>query len=79
MEKDVEKFCRLCRECQRIGLPDPPEEMRWTELLKDLAADLMGPLPNGEYVLVIVDYFSRYFEVNFIRRITRSHSYREVP
>ena len=74
MEKDVEKFCRLCRECQRVGLPDPPEEMRWTELPKgpwqDLAADLVGPLPNGEYVLVIVDYFSRYFEVNFIRRVT---------
>ena len=74
MEKDVEKFCRLCRECQRVGLPDPPEEMRRTELPKgpwqDLAADLMGPLPNGEYVLVIVDYFSRYFEVNFIRRVT---------
>ena len=74
MEKDAEKFCRLCRECQRVGLPDPPEEMRRTELPKgpwqDLAADLMGPLPNGEYVLVIVDYFSRYFEVNFIRRVT---------
>ena len=55
-------------------LPDPPEEMRRTELPKgpwqDLAADLMGPLPSGEYVLVIVDYFSRYFEVNFIRRVT---------
>ena len=74
MEKDAENFCRLCRECQRVGLPDPPEEMRRTELPKgpwqDLAADFMGPLPNGEYVLVIVDYFSHYFEVNFIRRVT---------
>ena len=30
----------------------------------------MGPLPNGEYVLVIVDYFSHYFEANVIRRVT---------
>ena len=25
----------------------------------------MGPLPNGESILVIVDYFSRYYEVAF--------------
>ena len=74
MEKDVENLGRLCRECQRVSSPDPPEDMRWTELLKepweDLAADLMGSLPNGKYVLVLVDYFSRYFKVSFIRRIT---------
>ena len=33
MEKDEEKFCRLCRECQRVSLP---EDMRRTEL-KDMA------------------------------------------
>ena len=46
-----------------VGVPDPPEDMRRTELPKrpwqDLAADLMGPLPNRDYL-----------EVNFIRRVT---------
>ena len=41
--------------CRR-KLPEKPWE--------DLAIDLMGPLPRtGEYLLVVVDYFSRYFEV----------------
>ena len=74
-EKDAEKFCRFCRECQRVGLQDSPEEMREAELPKgpwqDLAVDLMEPLQkNRAYILAIVDYFSRYFEVNFIRRVT---------
>ncbi|RUA05256.1 MAG: hypothetical protein DSY43_04960 [Gammaproteobacteria bacterium] len=35
-----------------------------------MAADLMGPLPSGEYVFVVVDYFSRYFEVDVLRSTT---------
>ena len=30
----------------------------------------MGPLPNGESILVIVDYFSRYYEVAFLGSTT---------
>ena len=26
---------------------------------QEIAADMLGPLPNGEYLLVMVDYFSR--------------------
>ena len=40
-------------------MPDKP----WDHV----ACDLMGPLPNGESVLVLVDYYSRYFEVAFLR------------
>lgn len=35
-----------------------------------LATDLLGPLPSGEYVLVIIDYYSRYQEVIFLKRIS---------
>jgi len=39
---------------------------------QDLAADLMGPLPSGEYVFVVVDIYSRYFEVEILKSVTFS-------
>lgn len=46
----------------RHTLPSGP----WTEI----ALDLLGPLPNGEIVLVVIDYYSRYTEVFFLKSTT---------
>ena len=35
-----------------------------------LAADLLGPLPSGDYIFVVVDYYSRFFEMEFTKSIT---------
>ncbi|XP_022801588.1 uncharacterized protein K02A2.6-like [Stylophora pistillata] len=74
MDKQVENWCKTCHGCQLVGLPTPPEPLRHTEFPSqpwiDLAADLMGPLPSGEYVLVVVDYYSRYFEVDILTSVT---------
>ncbi|XP_062539057.1 uncharacterized protein K02A2.6-like [Armigeres subalbatus] len=43
-------------------MPEKP----WT----DVAIDFLGPLPSGDYLLVLVDYFSRFTEVIVMRQIT---------
>ena len=32
--------------------------------------DLQGPIPSGEHVLVLVDYYSRWVEVDVLRTTT---------
>ena len=35
-----------------------------------LAADVLGPLPSGDYVFVVVDYHNRFFEMEFTKSTT---------
>ena len=44
-------------------MAQPPPPVPWC----DLVGDLLGPLPSGEYLLVVVDYCSRYFEVAILK------------
>ena len=71
MDKEAERYCQACHGCQLVSRPDPPEPIRSTPLpegpWRELAVDLLGPLPTGESLLVIVDYFSRYYEVVVLR------------
>ena len=57
-----------------VSQPLKPEPMTRTELSsapwKHLAADLLGPLPSGHYIFVVVDYCSRFFEIEFTKSIT---------
>ena len=39
---------------------------KWT----DVAIAFMGPLPSGDYLLVVVDLFSRFMVVKVTKRIT---------
>ena len=67
IDKDAEKMCRSCHPCQVVGEFCPPEPMQRVEPptgpWQDVAVDLLGPLPTGENLLVIVDYYSRFYEV----------------
>jgi hypothetical protein len=71
MDKEAERLCRACFECQLVSSPSKPEPIVSTRLpdkpWDHLACDLLGPLPNGQSILVIVDYYSRFFEVAFLR------------
>jgi len=74
MDKDVEKVCKVCHGCQVTSGCDPPDPMSrvlppnapW----QDCSADLLGHLPTGESMLVVVDYFSRFVEVAILKSTT---------
>ena len=74
MDKAAERHCRACHGCQLVARPDPPEPIRSTSLpdgpWQDVAVDLMGPLPSGHSLLVIVDYYSRFYEVEVMQSTT---------
>ena len=64
-------MCRKCISCQAVGQPAPPPPVNRTTLpsgpWEHLAVDLLGPLPSGDSLLVLVDYYSRFFEVDIMR------------
>ena len=74
MDSDAEKVCRSCPGCQGVGEFCQPEPMQRVEPpsgpWQDVAIDVCGPLPSGESLLVVVDYYSRFFEVVVLRTTT---------
>ena len=74
IEFDAEKVCRSGLECQVVGEFRPPEPMQEIEPpsgpWQDVAIDVLGPIPSGENLLVVVDYYSRFFEVVVMRTTT---------
>ena len=71
---DVEKYCKTCHGCQLVSQPSRPEPIRSTEVpngpWQDLALDFLGPLPSGHYILAVIDYYSRYYEVCIMKTTT---------
>ena len=63
IDKDAERKCRECYGCQLVTKETIIPPVKTTRLpenpWQDLALDLLRPLPTGEHLLVLVDYFSR--------------------
>ena len=76
IDKEAEQYVRSCHGCQLVGQATPPEPLMPTELplgkWQDLSLDLLGPIPTGEYLLVVIDYYSRYYEVEILMSVTAS-------
>lgn len=75
IDKDAEHFVKTCYSCQIVGMPQPHEPIKTTELptgpWQHIAADLMTPsLPSGDHLFVVVDYYSRYVEVEILKSTT---------
>jgi len=82
IDKDVETVVRACKPCQLVGPLPKQEPVKPTPLpngpWQDLCADLMGPFPTGEYVFVVVDYYSRWQEVAVLKSVTTEKIVREL-
>nr|XP_029711005.1 uncharacterized protein K02A2.6-like [Aedes albopictus] len=72
LDSDVEKACRSCVECQMVGPVNKPEPLRIREIPSapwvHVSADFLGPLPNGKYIFVLVDLYSRFVVAEFMSR-----------
>ena len=74
MDKDVENLCKVCHGCQVTSSCDPPDPLSvvlhpsapW----QDCSADLLEPLPTGERNFTVVDYYSRFLEIAFLKSTT---------
>ena len=67
-----ETYCRSCHGCQLVARPDAPEPIRSTTLPVGpwIDVDLLGPLPSGHSILVVVEYYSRYYEYSVLQSTT---------
>lgn len=67
MDQQIEEFVRKCKSCTLVSAPPVPEPMKRRELpsapWEHLAVDFLGPLPSRHNLLVVVDYYSRFIEV----------------
>ena len=72
IDKLVEEKVKTCLPCQAAttGTSTNPEPLIMTKLpdapWQEVAADFVGPFPSGELLLVVIDEFSRFPEVEII-------------
>ena len=82
IDKEAVTTCEACEGCQLVQMANPPEPMTRRILPEkpwiDLAMDFLGPMPTGEYVLVIVDYYSRFMEIEVMQRITAQETIKRL-
>ncbi|XP_062535602.1 uncharacterized protein K02A2.6-like [Armigeres subalbatus] len=82
MDNAVELFVKRCRGCTLVAAPEPPEPMHRSRLpsspWQTLALDFLGPLPEGQHLLVVVDCYSRYMEVIELETTTTKDVTREL-
>lgn len=82
IDQQAEKFVQKCHGCTLVSAPAAPEPLRRTTLPSEpwqhLAIDFLGPLPSGHNLLVLVDFFSRYIEIEVMKIIDSTETIRRL-
>jgi len=79
MLKDIETYVKSCDQCQRRGKPQGKNELhpiRVKEPFYQIGIDIVGPLPitnrGNKYIVVAIDYFTKWPEARAIPEATGS-------
>lgn len=74
IDREAEKFVKNCRDCLLVSRPERPPLMSRHKFPEGpwlcVAIDLMKATPLPEELLVIIDYYSRYHEIKFLKSTT---------
>ncbi|MCO5555449.1 hypothetical protein L7F22_008994 [Adiantum nelumboides] len=78
IQRDVNHWCKSCESCQKMGKRILKPELQKTILAFDVfekwGLDAIGPLPmtgkRNAYILIAVDYLSRWAEAKAVKQIT---------
>ena len=62
-----------CIPCQAVGKQTTPEPLVMTDMptgpRETVHLDFYGPLPSGDYLLVVIDRYSRFPELEIVESI----------
>lgn len=82
IDGQVEAYVRQCRGCMLVAASAPPEPMKRKEspsgAWQHVAINFLGPLPSGHNLLVIVDYYSRYTEIEIMTKIDSTETIKRL-
>ena len=78
MDSLVSTMIKDCMPCQMVKNTRQREPLQMTELPKskwtNLAADFYGPLPSGHHILVVIDEYTRFPEVEVLSSVSARHT-----
>ena len=76
MDRQVEDAIRSCHPCQLVGPRAKPEPARSSSLpdgpWQEISVDFLE-ISNGEHLLVVVDYYSRWLEAILLKKTDAQH------
>ena len=71
LDQNVEGKCKSCEPCQLVAGPESPVPTTPTKMpdgpWQFCSCDLLDPLPDGRSVIVVIDYYSRFFEIGLLK------------
>eukprot|EP00795_Rhopilema_esculentum_P001944 gene1944-17482_t len=82
IDKSVKDVLANCLPCQAIGPENRPAPLHMNELppkpWHTVHIDHCGPFPTGEYILVVIDAYSRFPEVDIVHSTSASATFAKL-